>query len=231
MIHTLGIWLSYQIAGVPVGAWLALAALTEIQDRLRTSRWKSNTILQALINGTIGRLLAKYPAAREPAAPVLATDTAPTEPTRLPSDHGSVSLVLMMIIAALGLFAALAMAGCGSTSDDLRRACATQEQGLSGGYRLAAALYRARVEVAKGNEDVASARKQLSSDTTLYDKTLAVLDGARAEAETQCSAADEVDAGQKKDVKTMISVVIAAGARVAEAIASIEAAFGGGGAK
>lgn len=229
MVHTLATWMTYQIAGVPVGAWLALAALAEIQDRLRTSRWKSNTIVQLLLNGTIGRLRAKY--AIEPTAPILPSDVAPTEPTRLPSDHGSVSLVVMMAIAVIGLVAALALAGCHATTDDLRRACATQEAGLTGAYRVGATLYRSRVEAAKASEDVTSARKQLVADTATYDKVLAILDGAKAEAETQCSAADAIDAGEKKDVPTMISIVVAAGVRVAEAVSSIEAAFGGGGAK
>lgn len=115
MLHTLATWMAYQIMGVPVGAWLALAALAEIQDRLRTSRWKSNTVVQLLLNGTIGRLRAKY--AIEPAAPILPSDTAPTEPTRQRSDHGSVTSVILMVIAAVTFAMVVACAGCAHDGD------------------------------------------------------------------------------------------------------------------
>jgi hypothetical protein len=231
MVHTLATWMAYQIAGVPVGAWLALAALAEMQDRLRTSKWKSNTVVQLFINGTVGRLRARYAIPADPAAPITIAVDAPTEPTRQPSDHGFIAVPAMLILGAIGLALAFMLAGCAASTDDLRRACATEQSGLAAGYKIGAAWYRARIAAAKENEDVAGARARLTTDTATYDKLFAVLDGANAAAETQCSAADAVDAGEKKDVPTMISIVVAAGVRVAEAVASIEAAFGGGGAK
>lgn len=203
MVHTVATWLSYQIAGVPVGAWLALAALAEIQDRLRTSRWKSNTIVQLLLNGTVGRLLSRYPAAREAAAPVAASDTAPTAPTRPPSDH----------LAILLIACALALSGCGHGSDDLRRACGTEERAVAGGYATASAWYRGKI----ATDDHA----QLVKDTATFDKAVNGLDAVAAGAKTQCALADAIDAGQKHDVKSLIASVLAAVIQVGEILKGV----------
>lgn len=228
--------LKYVVWGAPVWVWIAAVGLLIFEDALARSRLAANSTVQLLLGalGFVGRRLRTiFPAVGavpEPSAPILPSDSAPTEPTRPPSDHGSASLIVIMALALLTFACALALAGCGATSDDLHRACASEEAVLAGAYGVGAAGYRVRIEAAKNAADGAAARARLTADTAIYDKFTASLDGARAAAEAQCSAADAIDAGQKKDVKSMISIVVAAGVRVAEAVASIEAAFGGGGA-
>jgi hypothetical protein len=119
----------------------------------------------------------------------------------------------MMVIALVGLAAALSLAGCASTSDDLRRACNTEERAVAGGYSTAAAWYRGKIAI----DDHA----QLVADTITFDKVVRGLDAVAAGAKTQCALADAVDAGEKHDVKSLVASVLAAVAQVGEILKGV----------
>lgn len=140
---------------------------------------------------------------------------------------GFVSLVLILGLALIGLAMAFSMAGCAPGTDGLRQACATEERTLAGGYESAAAWYRAKLEAAKtlSSSDPKAAVSKIDAASSYYNKAISAFDAGGAAAKTQCSLADAIDAGEKHDVKALISQVGAITSNVGQILASLPGAL------
>lgn len=149
------------------------------------------------------------------------------EPAARTKQGGFASFMVVIGLALLGFGLALAMAGCAPGTDALRQACATEQRALAGGYESAAAWYRAKIDAAKivSTSDPKAAMSKLDAATTYYDKATAALDAGAAAAKTQCSLADAIDAGEKHDVKALVSQVGAVTANIGQILASLPGAL------
>jgi hypothetical protein len=136
------------------------------------------------------------------------------------SDGGSPATILPFL-----LLGALGASGCATGADGLRQACTAADTVLAGAYKTTSAVYHQRKETLKAQIPTAGpagVKQQWDLAHEVVDKVLAGLDAVSDTKTSLCALIPAVEAGQRKDVNSLIAQLTALGPTVAALVADIQ---------
>jgi hypothetical protein len=146
---------------------------------------------------------------------------AQSKPVGKSSDGGGGPAMILPFL----LLGALGASGCAHGADGLRQACTATDTVLATAYQTTAKIYHVRKEALKAQIPTAGpagVKQQWDLAHEVVDKVLAGLDAVSDTKTAVCALIPAVEAGQRKDVASLVAQLTALGPTVAALVADVE---------